>query len=142
MPGAFFHRRSDVTSMPDTHPLVTLETVVLVAMGGFAGSNLRYFVSGFVPGLEGTLLVNVVGSFALGFLVYEAIHVGLVATETKLAATTGFLSSFTTYSTFAIETTQQSPMWAVANVAGSYALGFAGVLAARALVRYIERGDA
>jgi len=125
--------------MSDSHPLAALETVVLVGLGGFAGSNLRYFVGLVAPGLEGTLLVNVVGSFALGLLFYEAIHVGLIASETNVAATTGFLSSFTTYSTFAVETVQQTPLVAVGNVAASYALGFAGVLVARALVQRFER---
>jgi CrcB protein len=127
--------------MRERHPLVTLETVVLVALGGFAGANLRYAVGLFVPGLSGTLLVNVVGSFALGFLVYEAIHVGIVGEETKLAATTGFLSSFTTYSTFAVETALQRPTWALVNVAASYALGIAGVLVGRALARRVDWGE-
>jgi len=125
--------------MSETHPLLRLETVVLVGLGGFAGSNLRYFVGLLLPGLEGTLLVNVVGSFALGVLFYEAVHVGLLASETNLAATTGFLSSFTTYSTFAVETVQQAPAMALLNVLASYALGLAGVLVARALVRRFER---
>jgi CrcB protein len=124
--------------MNSTHPLVTLETVVLVGIGGFAGSNLRYFVGLFVPGLEGTLLVNTLGSFAIGLVLYEAIYVGIISNETKMVATTGFISSFTTYSTFAVETVQQTPGWALANVAGSYVLGFAGVLAGRELVRRLD----
>jgi len=126
--------------MADTHPLVTVETVVLVALGGFAGSNLRYFVGLFLPGLQGTLLVNVLGSFALGVLVYEGLQVGALANETKLAASTGFISSFTTYSTFAVETVL-TPRWAVANIVGSYALGFAGVLVGRAAVRLSAGGE-
>ncbi|WP_424000914.1 fluoride efflux transporter FluC [Haloarcula salina] len=126
--------------MADTHPLVTIETVVLVGIGGFAGSNLRYFVGLFLPGLQGTVLVNALGSFALGFLLYEALQVGVLASETKLAASTGFISSFTTYSTFAVETVT-TPEWALANVVGSYALGFAGVLAGRAVVRLFAGGD-
>jgi len=125
--------------MSDTHPLVTVETVVLVGIGGFAGSNLRYFVGLVLPGLQGTLLVNALGSFALGVLLYEALQVGVLASETKLAASTGFISSFTTYSTFAVETVT-SPEWALANVVGSYALGFAGVLAGRTLVRMLAGG--
>jgi len=127
--------------MGERHPLLALETVLLVAIGGFAGSNLRYFVGLLAPGLGGTLLINTLGSFALGFLVYEAIHVGIVGDETRLAATTGFLSSFTTYSTFAVETAQQRPTWAVANVVASYALGLAGVLVGRALARRVEWGE-
>lgn len=125
--------------MSESHPLVTVETVVLVGIGGFAGSNLRYFVGLFLPGLQGTLLVNALGSFALGFLLYEALHVGILSSETNLAATTGFISSFTTYSTFAVETIQ-TPELAILNIVGNYALGFAGVLLGRQLVRFFE-GD-
>jgi CrcB protein len=124
--------------MTESHPLVTVETVVLIGIGGFAGSNLRYFVGSLVPGLGGTLVVNVLGSFALGFLVYEAMHLGVLSGETKMAAATGFLSSFTTYSTFAVETAL-TPQWAILNVVGSYALGFAGVFLARAVVKFLER---
>ena len=126
--------------MTESHPLVTIETIVLIGIGGFAGSNLRYFVSSLVPGLQGTLVVNALGSFALGFLLYEAMHLGVIADETRLAAATGFLSSFTTYSTFAVQTVL-TPEWAVANVLASYALGFGGVLLARQAVAVVERRD-
>jgi CrcB protein len=126
--------------MTDSHPLVTVETVALIGIGGFAGSNLRYFVGSLVPGLSGTLLVNTLGSFALGFLLYEAIHLDVLADQTKIPAATGFLSSFTTYRTFAVETVL-TPQWALLNVAGSYALGFAGVLAARAAVALFARRE-
>ncbi|PSP64980.1 fluoride efflux transporter CrcB [Halobacteriales archaeon QH_8_67_36] len=126
--------------MTESHPLVTIETIVLIGIGGFAGSNLRYFVGSLVPGLQGTLVVNALGSFALGFLLYEAMHLGVIADETRLAAATGFLSSFTTYSTFAVQTVL-TPEWAVANVLASYALGFGGVLLARQAVAVVERRD-
>ena len=126
--------------MTDSHPLLTVETVVLIGIGGFAGSNLRYFVGSFVPGLPGTLVVNTLGSFALGFLLYEAMHLGIIAGETKLAATTGFLSSFTTYSTFAVETVL-TPELAVVNVVASYTLGFGGVLVARQAVALLDGGE-
>ena len=126
--------------MTESHPLVTIETIVLIGIGGFAGSNLRYFVGSLVPGLQGTLVVNALGSFALGFLLYEAMHLGVIADETRLVAATGFLSSFTTYSTFAVQTVL-TPEWAVANVLASYALGFGGVLLARQAVAVVERRD-
>lgn len=121
--------------MSDAHPLVRLETLALIAIGGFAGSNLRYFVDLLAPGMEGTVLVNALGSFALGFLLYEAIHAGLLAGRTRVVAATGFLSSFTTYSTFALETARAPPALMAANVLASYALGFVGVVAGRALAR-------
>jgi len=127
--------------MSDEHPLLKLETAALIAIGGFAGSNLRYFVDLLQPGMGGTLVVNTLGSFVLGFLLYEAVHAGLLAGRTRLVAATGFLSSFTTYSTFALETAQAPPALLGANVLGSYALGFAGVLVGRELARRIEGGS-
>lgn len=112
-------------------PLVRFETATLVAVGGFAGANLRFLVGGAVAGLGGTLAVNVLGSFLLGFLVYEAELAGVLSRRSRVVLATGFLSSFTTYSTFALEAATAVPAVAVAYVAGSYALGFAGVLAGR-----------
>ena len=126
--------------MTESHPLVTVETVALIGIGGFAGSNLRYFVGSLVPGLPGTLFVNTLGSFALGFLLYEAMHLDVLSGQTQVPAATGFLSSFTTYSTFAVETAL-TPQWALLNIFGSYALGFAGVLAARQAVSLFERRE-
>jgi len=117
----------------------TVETLALVGVGGFGGAIVRYVAGQFVAGPAGTMLVNTVGSFALGVLVYEAVHLGRLSSAARLTATTGFLSSFTTYSTFAVETAGLAPAWALANVAGSYALGLAGVLAGRTLVRRTGR---
>ena len=127
--------------MSDTerHPIHTLEAVVLVAIGGFAGSNLRYAVDLLVGGLGATLLVNVAGSFALGALVTEAERSERLAPETRSVLATGFLSSLTTYSTFAFQTVQSTPVVLVANVIGNYALGFAGVLAGGAVVGALHR---
>ena len=123
------------------HPLRTLEAVVLIAIGGFAGSNLRYFVTGVLPDVGGTLAVNVVGSFALGFVLYEVRYTGLLTQRTRLVLTTGFLSSLTTYSTFALQTALlDGPLWMLANVLTTYALGFGGVLAGRALARRVDGG--
>jgi len=128
--------------MSETHPLVRFETFALIAIGGFAGSNLRYFAGLVVPGLPGTLLVNALGSFVLGFVLYEAIYAGLLSGETRFVVATGFLSSFTTYSTFALQSAQSAPMWAVGNVVANYALGFTGVVVGRALAKLIDGGGA
>jgi CrcB protein len=124
--------------MTRTHPLVTIETVVLVAMGGALGANLRYLVGTIVPGLGGTFVANVVGCLLLGFLVYEARYTGLVADRSRVVFGTGFLSSFTTYSTFALETVQAPVALGVANVVGSYAVGFAAVLIGRSTAAIVR----
>jgi CrcB protein len=123
----------------ERHPLRVVEAVALVAIGGFAGSNLRYVVDLLVGGPAGTLLVNVAGSVALGALVAEVTRSERIAPETRSVLATGFLSSLTTYSTFALQTVQSPPAVLVANVAGNYALGFAGVLAGQAAVRALHR---
>ncbi|MCS1350983.1 fluoride efflux transporter CrcB [Mechercharimyces sp. CAU 1602] len=80
--------------------------IVLVALGGFGGALLRWWMSRFFndfsstsPFPLGTLLVNVLGSFLLGYL-YEIFG----SDEMYLLVGVGFLGSFTTFSTFQLET--------------------------------------
>jgi CrcB protein len=115
------------------HPLRRVETLALVALGGFVGSSARQFVALQAPGLAGTLFVNVLGCVLLGFLLYEALYAGVLAGQTRTVVGTGLLASFTTYSTFAVEAATAPPPVLVGYVLATYALGFAGVLAGRAL---------
>ena len=108
-----------------------LELAALVAVGGFAGATFRYVLSLVLPGLAGTFAANVLGCLALGFLVSEADLHGVLSEETSVVLGTGFLSSFTTYSTFALETVQSTPAIGLGYVVASYAAGFAAVLAGR-----------
>jgi CrcB protein len=118
--------------------LARLAPLSLIAGGGFAGAILRYQMALALPGSFpwGTLAVNVLGSFALALLLYERHLVDAVSAETRLLVGTGFLSSFTTYSTFAVETAELAPALAVANVAANYALGLAAVGAGRLVARW------
>ena len=117
--------------MRDGHPLATVETYALVALGGFAGANARYVVDGAIAALPATLAVNVLGSALLGFLLFEEAYLGVFSGPMRTAVGTGFLSSLTTYSTFAVQTYQAAPLVAAGNVAANYALGIAGVLVGR-----------
>lgn len=123
-----------------TDTLRTIESLVLIAIGGFAGANLRYLLGDVVGGATGTLFVNVLGSFALGFLLYEARYSGIISKRSRIVVGTGFLSSFTTYSTFALEAVGFGIAGA-GYVATSYTLGFAGVLAGRWLALLVDGGD-
>lgn len=114
-------------TMSGKHPLRHIETLVLVGIGGFAGSNLRYFVDSFLSGIQGTLFVNTLGSFLLGFIIYEATYTNQFTAEGRMIFGTGFLASFTTYSTFILETSQTSK-WALLNIIASYVLGFTAVI--------------
>lgn len=107
--------------------------VGLVALGGFFGSIARYGVTLVVPGLPGTFAVNVTGSFALGYVFYTTVTTDRISQRARLFVATGFLSSYTTYSLFALETASVSLVWGLLNVLGSYACGFGAVLVGRRL---------
>ncbi|QLG50133.1 CrcB family protein [Natrinema halophilum] len=122
--------------MADDHPLIRLETLALIAVGGFAGSNLRLLAMELLSDVPSIVLVNAAGSAVLGFLVYEAEYAGHIGSRTRTVFATGFLSSLTTYSTFALQTAfAPSPVAIVGIVAANYGLGIAGVLAGRTVAR-------
>ena len=52
----------------------------------------------------GTLLVNVLGSFMLGFLMTFGLRSTLLSPDLRLGLGVGFLGGFTTFSTFSYET--------------------------------------
>ena len=85
--------------------------IILVGLGGFAGSVLRYLVSGYAQELSGsvgfpygTLAVNLTGCFIIGFLSYLADMRGVFTVETRALVFVGVLGGFTTFSTFGNET--------------------------------------
>jgi CrcB protein len=114
--------------------------LALIATGGFLGAVLRHGVAVALPAAFpwGTLVANVGGTFLLGFLLYERHLADRLSAETRLLAGTGFCSSFTTYSTFAVETTQLSPELAALNVGANYALGALAVLLGRLVARWVS----
>lgn len=112
---------------------------LLVGTGAFIGGNVRYILARWVGGAIdarfplGTFLINVGGSFVLGFIG------GLLASRTvphadaiRLALGTGFCGGFTTFSTFEWETHAlfEDGVWlsALSNIFLSL---FAGLLAVR-----------
>jgi len=77
--------------------------------GGFVGAIARYWISGWAQRAAnvfplGTLVVNVLGSFILGLLATLFLERMTVALELRLFILVGILGSFTTYSTFSLET--------------------------------------
>lgn len=135
--------------MSDEHPPVdaarparsAVGPPFLIAVGAFAGANLRYAVGLQLPGLAVTLAANVLGSVTLGLLLYGAAFAGRLSRRTRLLAGTGLLSSFTTYSAFALDVVTASPGLALGYVLATYALGFAGVLLGREVARRLAGGD-
>lgn len=122
---------------PDVEPhrrlASTAAVPALIAVGAFAGAGLRHAVGVSLVGLEGTLAANVLGCALLGALLSEAAAARGVSRGTRLLLGTGLVSSFTTYSTFALDAATAAPSLALAYVAASYGLGMGGVLVGRRL---------
>lgn len=91
---------------------------IAIALGGFLGAVSRYAIGTAVAGPRGTFILNVGGSFALAAMV-GATH----SRRLRLFLTTGLLSSFTTYSTFAVESVSLGFPLGAANVAATYTVG-------------------
>jgi CrcB protein len=125
-----------------------LRMTAAIGVGGAAGTLARYGVGGLAQRLSATfpvstLLINVVGSFLLGFLMRWLLGTA-ASPELRAALTIGFCGGFTTFSTFSYETARlmESGSWARAgtyvalSVLGSLLATFAGfVVAARVLAR-------
>ena len=112
--------------------------ILIIGAGGFLGAISRYYVSGWVQDLSrsvhfpyGTLAVNIIGSFLLGFLVRYAFVHNVFSPEIRLLIFIGFLGAFTTFSTFSTETfnlfADGATTPALMNITANVLLGLAAV---------------
>ena len=119
--------------------------VLIVAAGGAAGASARYLVGSaslraFGPAFPyGTLIVNIVGSLAMGLLVGILAERSSGSDGLRLFLATGFLGGFTTFSAFSLDFAN---MWergdmiaAVGYAALSVGLAIAGLFAGLAIAR-------
>ena len=81
----------------------------LVAIGGAVGTLLRYGVFQLFPthySFVGTMVVNIIGSFVLGYLISaiaKSINNAVKAQQIRALVGTGICGGFTTYSTFMLD---------------------------------------
>jgi len=86
-----------------------LKQVLLIGFGGFAGSVARYYVSRLNLTYEilaipvGTLTVNILGSFLIGFLTGIAEKSPIMSADLRLLLMVGLCGGFTTFSSFTNE---------------------------------------
>lgn len=109
-----------------------MSQILAVAVGGAVGALARHGVSTAMVAAFGarfplgTLVVNVTGSFAMGWLFALFTERMDISPELRLLVTTGLLGAFTTFSTFSVETL-------VLLQAGRWVAGAANVLLSVAL---------
>ena len=87
-----------------------VKSLLFIAIGGAFGAVMRFLSQATVYELVGrnfpfgTLFVNVVGSFLMGLLSIFLVEKFNLSSEWHLAILVGVLGSYTTFSTFSIET--------------------------------------
>lgn len=90
--------------------MINTAQIIAIMLGGGVGALMRYLVSGMVNNKIdsnfpfGTLTVNVIGSFLMGFLAMWLVEKLGLNSLLRLAIFVGFLGAFTTFSTFSMET--------------------------------------
>ena len=121
---------------------------LLVGLGGFAGSVVRYGLSVASQRYSfgwpiGTLAANVLGCLAIGILTGLSARGETLSPEMRLALATGFCGGFTTMSSMIYETAEMlraseylhAAMYAAGTFLFSMAAFTAGVMAVRILAK-------
>jgi CrcB protein len=122
--------------------------ILFVGLGGALGSIARYLVSSWVQTAVksinfpfGTLTVNLVGCFVIGFLAQLAEARGVFTSEARAFVFIGILGGFTTFSSFGNETlnlARGGEMWnALANIGLNVVVGLFAVWLGRTMAYLI-----
>lgn len=117
---------------------MNLSTCLLVALGGAVGTLARYGLSAVSLPISqnlpwGTILINIVGSFVIGFFGTLTLASGKypVSENLRLFVMVGFCGGFTTFSAFSLQTLDllrdSALSRAIANVLLSVTLCIAAV---------------
>jgi CrcB protein len=107
---------------------------LIVGIGGFMGAICRYAIASWIGQRWGrsfpigTFIINVSGSFFIGFLMSLFTERFIVNPQWRLLLVVGFLGAYTTFSTFEYETGRliKDGEWMIAlmNVIFSVVAGF------------------
>jgi CrcB protein len=122
-----------------------VRVVVAIGVAGAAGALARYGIANVALRRHthgfpwGTFLVNVTGAFALGLIITLATQRWGMSDWLRSAVTVGFLGSYTTFSTFSIDTyrlaAERELGLAAANVVASWVAALAAVYLGIVLAR-------
>jgi len=121
---------------------------LMVGLGGFLGSVLRFWLGSFVGARlgarfpYGTFVINVTGSFLVGLVVTILATRAHWSPNWRYLIPIGFIGGYTTFSTFEFESFRLfqdgQPLAAILNVTLSVIVGFAGVWAGVVAGRAIQ----
>ncbi len=122
-----------------------MKDFLAISVAAIVGANLRYLLSRFAAKElgsvfpYGTLFINIIGSFVVGFFIVWTAERVLVDPRWRLLVVVGFCGSFTTFSSYAFETMAyfETGQWGLmlVNVLGNNLLCLGGALAGMALAR-------
>lgn len=122
--------------------------VIYIGLGGFIGAVSRYLVTKYLGNLIpsfplGTLAVNILGSFALGFIVYSVAQGKTISPDMRDFITIGIIGGFTTMSTFAYESFRMAELnqmlFFALNIALNIILCIAAIYAGKELAMLITK---
>ncbi len=124
-----------------------LKNFLAISVAAIVGANLRYLLSRLAARElgpifpYGTLFINIVGSFIVGFFVIWTTERVLIDPRWRLLVVIGFCGSFTTFSSYAFETMAyfEQGQWAlmIANILSNNILCLAGALAGMGAARAV-----
>ena len=114
-----------------------MQNILIIGLGGFLGAVVRYAIGLWIGQRWGrsfplgTFLINVSGSFLIGFLMSLFTERLMLNPQWRMFLVIGFLGAYTTFSTFEYETGAlvKDGEWLVAslNVMLSVFVGFAAL---------------
>ncbi|MEP7137337.1 MAG: fluoride efflux transporter CrcB [Chloroflexota bacterium] len=123
-------------------------SILFVALGGALGSVSRYLLGTWIQSVSksidfpfGTLTVNLIGCFVIGFLSQLAEARGVFTSESRALVFVGVLGGFTTFSSFGNDTINLlrdgETFNALANVGANVILGLLLVWLGRTVAFWI-----
>lgn len=121
-----------------------MERFLIVCGAGALGCGARYLVALWIDARAfpyATLVVNLIGSFAIALVLELSIRIAGFPPNLRLALTTGFLGGLTTYSSFNYESTAllsgdhaaRGCLYIAATLLGCFGTGLLGLALARKL---------
>lgn len=124
-----------------------MERFVWICLAGAAGTGARYLIALWAAQRfgsafpYGTLIVNLVGCFAIAAVMHAALTLSW-SPSVRSAITIGFIGGLTTYSSFNYETTRlleegafgAAALNAATTIVGAFLSGLLGTLCARQLL--------